>query len=209
VALAAGPDGLYFSEFYEDSGASGPTAAGARIFRVRYVNPLPGDYNIDGVVDQADYTIWKKNYGSNLFLAADGNGNGVVDTADYVVWRNNLSENSQPGAAAALASNKTADSPTEVADDNVIARESVPFYPQFESRRQPIKPWEKRSDHSLPRDQALLTLLESFNDRDRRPADASSSLPDAGSVENHLPEKVGQRQRLAIDGVFDSWRRAI
>ena len=47
VGLAAGPDGLYFTDFYEDSGANGPTAAGARILRVRYVNPLAGDFNID------------------------------------------------------------------------------------------------------------------------------------------------------------------
>ena len=36
IALAAGPDGLYFSDFYEDTGANGPTAAGANIYRLRY-----------------------------------------------------------------------------------------------------------------------------------------------------------------------------
>lgn len=90
VALAAGPDGLYFSEFYEETGASGATAAGSRIFRIRYLNPLQGDYDIDGVVDADDYTVWKNNFGSNLLLAADGNRNGVVDAGDYTVWRDNL-----------------------------------------------------------------------------------------------------------------------
>ena len=40
AALAAGPDGLYFSDLYEDGmtgGAFVPTAAGANILRVRYV----------------------------------------------------------------------------------------------------------------------------------------------------------------------------
>ena len=36
VALAAGPDGLYFSELYKDQGYSTPIDRGARIFRVKY-----------------------------------------------------------------------------------------------------------------------------------------------------------------------------
>ncbi len=87
VGLAAGPDGLYFTSLYEDSGAGGPAGAGAVVYRVRYINPLVGDYNIDGVVDQNDYTVWSQSYGSNLLLAADGNGDGRVDAADYTVWR--------------------------------------------------------------------------------------------------------------------------
>ena len=64
---------------------------------MRYENPLAGDYDIDGTVDQDDYTVWKNNFGSNLLLAADGNHNGVVDTADYAVWRDNFG--AQPAAA--------------------------------------------------------------------------------------------------------------
>jgi glucose/arabinose dehydrogenase len=90
VALAAGPDGLYFSTLYEDSGANGATATGARLYRVRYINPIAGDYDIDGDVDQDDYNVWRSSFGSTLLLAADGNGDGVVDAADYTVWRDNL-----------------------------------------------------------------------------------------------------------------------
>ena len=36
IGLAAGPDGLYFSELYKDLNASDVTDAGARIWRVRY-----------------------------------------------------------------------------------------------------------------------------------------------------------------------------
>ena len=100
VGLAAGPDGLYFTDFYEDSGANGPTAAGARIFRVRYVNTLAGDFNIDGAVDNDDYLVWRANFGSNLLLGADGNTNGVVDAADYVVWRKNLGAGTPPGTGS-------------------------------------------------------------------------------------------------------------
>jgi glucose/arabinose dehydrogenase len=37
VGLAAGPDGLYFTELYRDQGATSPTDPGARILRIRYV----------------------------------------------------------------------------------------------------------------------------------------------------------------------------
>jgi len=37
VGLAAGPDGLYFTDLYEESGAKGPTGPGASILRVRRV----------------------------------------------------------------------------------------------------------------------------------------------------------------------------
>jgi hypothetical protein len=50
---------------------------------------LPGDYNSDGLVDAADYQVWRAAFGSASDLAADWNGDGIVDAADYVVWRNN------------------------------------------------------------------------------------------------------------------------
>ncbi|MCA9260542.1 MAG: hypothetical protein KDA61_15120, partial [Planctomycetales bacterium] len=49
---------------------------------------LLGDYNGNGSVDAADYTIWKDSFGqSGQDLAADGNGNGVIDAADYTIWK--------------------------------------------------------------------------------------------------------------------------
>ncbi|MBB6431360.1 hypothetical protein [Algisphaera agarilytica] len=51
---------------------------------------LLGDYNQNGVVDAADYTVWADSFGSMVDLDADGNGNGVVDAADYTVWQDNF-----------------------------------------------------------------------------------------------------------------------
>ncbi|MCA9183990.1 MAG: hypothetical protein R3E01_10045 [Pirellulaceae bacterium] len=51
---------------------------------------LAGDYNHNGVVDAADYTVWKDHFGSTSDLDADGSGNGVIDAADYTVWKDNF-----------------------------------------------------------------------------------------------------------------------
>jgi hypothetical protein len=48
-----------------------------------------GDFNGDGVVDIADYTVWADNFGG-AGPAGDGNGDGVVDIADYTVWADNF-----------------------------------------------------------------------------------------------------------------------
>jgi hypothetical protein len=53
---------------------------------------IPGDYDQDGEVDNADYDVWKRNFGSGWNLAADGNLNGIVDAADYTIWRANFGQ---------------------------------------------------------------------------------------------------------------------
>jgi hypothetical protein len=53
---------------------------------------IPGDYDLNGEVDELDYDVWKLNFGSVWNLAADGNLNGVVDAADYAVWRDNFGQ---------------------------------------------------------------------------------------------------------------------
>jgi T5SS/PEP-CTERM-associated repeat protein len=62
---------------------------------------LPGDYNHDNTVNAADYIVWRispyhtqaqydlwrANFGAVASLAGDYNNNGAVDAADYVLWR--------------------------------------------------------------------------------------------------------------------------
>lgn len=48
---------------------------------------LPGDYNGDGVVNAADYVVWRNSVGAAFNHAADGDQNGVVDQNDYLLWR--------------------------------------------------------------------------------------------------------------------------
>ncbi|MEZ6100578.1 MAG: LamG-like jellyroll fold domain-containing protein [Pirellulaceae bacterium] len=63
---------------------------------------LPGDYNRNGVVDAADYTVWKDNFGSNSALDADGNDNGVIDAADYTIWKDNFGNTLSVAAVASV-----------------------------------------------------------------------------------------------------------
>jgi len=48
---------------------------------------VAGDYDGNGTVDAADYTVWRDTLGSQLDLRADGNGNGFVDPGDYKFWK--------------------------------------------------------------------------------------------------------------------------
>lgn len=58
---------------------------------------IPGDYNGDGCVDLADYTVWADSYGmTGEGLAADGNGDLQVDLADYTVWADHYGFESRP-----------------------------------------------------------------------------------------------------------------
>lgn len=49
------------------------------------VRTVAGDLNLDGVVDAADYTMWRDAQGT-ASLAADADFDGDVDGADYGVW---------------------------------------------------------------------------------------------------------------------------
>ncbi|MEM8681220.1 MAG: PQQ-dependent sugar dehydrogenase, partial [Planctomycetota bacterium] len=52
-------------------------------------NPyLPGDANLDGVVDGQDFVIWNNNKFSNTaaWCAGDFNADGLVDGRDFIVW---------------------------------------------------------------------------------------------------------------------------
>ena len=70
-------------------------------------NPLPGDYNFNGIVDAADFNVWRDTLNSISDLRADGDGNGVVDAADYQVWVANFGQILPAGAAAEVTSEET------------------------------------------------------------------------------------------------------
>ncbi len=65
----------------------------AEQFVTRLVRTSPGDYNLDGVVDGADYTVWRDGLTA---IAADGDFDGDTDAADYEVWRANFGKSLTP-----------------------------------------------------------------------------------------------------------------
>jgi hypothetical protein len=68
--------------------------------------PILGDYNHDGVVDAADYTVWRDTLGSTTDLRANGDNTGasagVIDLADYAFWTSHFGNHAGSGAGAAI-----------------------------------------------------------------------------------------------------------
>ncbi len=78
AALATGPDGLYFSDLYEESGQN-PIARGANILRLKWIGlPPPPDCNTNGIPDRDDLAN-----GTSL----DCNGNAIPDECDLLTGR--------------------------------------------------------------------------------------------------------------------------
>jgi hypothetical protein len=60
---------------------------------------IPGDYNHNGVVDAADYVVYRDSLGqAGSNLAADGDGDLHVDADDYNVWRSHFGQMAGSGA---------------------------------------------------------------------------------------------------------------
>ncbi|TWT35690.1 hypothetical protein KOR34_05840 [Posidoniimonas corsicana] len=77
---------------------------------------LPGDYNEDGVVDAADYTVWRDNVGAPAGTLANDPVGGVIGDAQYNAWRTNY------GAVAAIpAAAAAVPEPTAVVTASVLA----------------------------------------------------------------------------------------
>ena len=62
---------------------------------------LLGDYNENGIVDAADYTLYRDTLGNSVtpFSGADGDGDGVIGAGDYNVWVANFGSSAATGLA--------------------------------------------------------------------------------------------------------------
>lgn len=76
---------------------------------IESVYVAPGDYNADGLVDAADYTVWRDFASATTHVnRGDGNADGAVNAGDYEVWRGNYGAGSgaavpEPAAGVLLA----------------------------------------------------------------------------------------------------------
>ncbi|MEQ8846590.1 dockerin type I domain-containing protein [Botrimarina sp.] len=76
-------DGLAFNYFLQ--------RGGSLVIDAIESGSIPlGDLDANGAVEPIDYVQYERFYGSDTFVAADANGDGVVDAADYTIWRDNL-----------------------------------------------------------------------------------------------------------------------
>jgi hypothetical protein len=96
------PDARSFwaaSAHYADlsNGTAGAVvAAGMQLAPRGLPNALrfPGDYNKNGIVDAADYVVWRDTEGQSVprGTGADANGNEIVDDPDYAIWAHRLND---------------------------------------------------------------------------------------------------------------------
>ncbi|MEX2091116.1 MAG: hypothetical protein WD971_00490 [Pirellulales bacterium] len=62
-----------------------------------------GDYNENGIVDAADYTVWRDNLNSAIALPNEGASANTVDQADYDFWKLHFGEGAMGGGALSSA----------------------------------------------------------------------------------------------------------
>lgn len=63
---------------------------------------LEGDYNGDGVVNAADYSVWRDTDGSTLLLGADGDQDNEIGASDRTVWADNYGATSAPSSSVSV-----------------------------------------------------------------------------------------------------------
>jgi hypothetical protein len=82
-------------ELTDNSGVENP-------FVAKYVDGIPGDYNQDGVVDAADYTLWRDSFAQVVApcSGADGDCNGFINASDYQIWKDHFGDALSSGAGA-------------------------------------------------------------------------------------------------------------
>jgi autotransporter-associated beta strand protein len=66
--------------------------------------PVAGDFNNDGIVDAADYLVWRRSVGAASLPNRDPNNTGVVGQGDYMSWRAHLGQSAGIGSGAGFNS---------------------------------------------------------------------------------------------------------
>ncbi len=94
----------------------GPNGVGVDALTLAIVPALTGDFNGNGVVDAADYVVWRNTQGqSGIGLAADSNFDGVVNFIDYLTWRTHFGQSIPgPGSGAGTDSAVAVPEPTSM-----------------------------------------------------------------------------------------------
>jgi len=91
---ALGPDS--FDESTVSLLSPNSVVSGGGVTSLTLVAALPGDFNIDGVVDAADYTVWRDSLGSTMSLPNDDTPG--VGQDDYARWKAHFGQTAGVGA---------------------------------------------------------------------------------------------------------------
>jgi len=82
----------------------GVGTAGKVFYEPFMVVDVDGDYNGDGIVNAADYTVWRNTLGSTTDLRANGDNTGAsagkIDEADYAFWKSHFGNTSGSGSSS-------------------------------------------------------------------------------------------------------------
>jgi hypothetical protein len=84
-------------------------------------NTVPGDYNGNGTVDAADYVLLRDHLGQSVTLPNDATP-GTVAQADYEVWKSNFGHVANGGVAVATIPEPTTRIPMLIAIASFLAR---------------------------------------------------------------------------------------
>lgn len=94
-------------QFYINKTGGPAFAVDISIDNVRFGMTVAGDYNGNGIVDAADYTIWRDTLNSTTDLRANGDDTGtsmgVIDQADYAFWKSRFGATSGSGSVSSVS----------------------------------------------------------------------------------------------------------
>jgi hypothetical protein len=82
-----------------DGNAASTAIEGTAFFdNFRVLDGIPGDFDLDGDVDQFDLAPWKTAFGTTA--VGDADGDGVTSGSDFLIWQQNLGVDLVPTVAA-------------------------------------------------------------------------------------------------------------
>jgi carbonic anhydrase/acetyltransferase-like protein (isoleucine patch superfamily) len=123
----------------------------------------PGDYNRDGVVNAADYTLWRDLAGGAVTIGAlaDGNRDGTINDGDYLVWKSHFGIETPPGLGGAGAIAAVDDSRTDVAPTEVAVPGTPVVASSVTSALPPLNLFSAERQSSPGRDAAFASVSKS------------------------------------------------
>jgi autotransporter-associated beta strand protein len=108
-------DSLFLNGISQPVGTWGAPGSGAQFISSMFLGTgllqistyvpslLVGDYNSNGIVDSADYVLWRHSVGATTIANRDSLNTGPVGTADFNSWRAHLGQMVSSGAGSGLS----------------------------------------------------------------------------------------------------------